>query len=189
MKVIQICGTNGAGKTTLVKNLLSNGDFERTEIDVEGVQKEIWGDGEITVIGKYNQANCCGVDAGNYSGDILLKTIENVIHTANPKVIVFEDVRFGGSFTFKEKLLNLAKRNGAMYILVNLILSPEISCDRVLNRSGNVGADYDAMISKARGVIRSSRKAAEIGAKVLFFDTGKNDKAAAWRFLLNVINS
>lgn len=188
MKIIQICGTNGAGKTTLVKNLLANGDFERREISIEAKAKEYWFDGEIAVVGKYNQANCCGVDAGNYSGQTLITTIQSVAQTEKPEIIVFEDVRFGGSFAFKQKLAEIAQKNGWDYVLVNLIAGLEITCDRVLNRSGNVNADYDAMRSKARGVINSSRKASSCGARVLFFDTGKNGKGNTLAFLLGVIN-
>lgn len=188
MKIIQICGTNGVGKTTLVKNLLANGDFEKSYALIDGVQKEYWFDGEIAVVGKYNNANCCGVDAGNYSTDVLLKTLESVITTVRPDVIVFEDVRFGGSFAFKERMYKLASKRNYTYVIVNLIASPECYCDRVLNRSGRLNNDYDAMISKARGVIKSSKKAGDIGAKVLFFDTGKNDQGETLRFLLNVIN-
>ena len=188
MKIIQICGTNGAGKTTLVKNLLANGDFERDYIEIDGKTKEYWFDGEIAVIGKYNSANCCGVDAGNYTGETLLKAIQAVAEQIEPEIIVFEDVRFGCSFAFKQKLAYFAQIGGYKYVLVNLIARLEITCERVLNRSGNVNADYDAMRGKARGVINSSRKAAACGAKVLFYDTGKNGKGDTLAFLLGVIN-
>ena len=188
MKIIQICGTNGVGKTTLMKNLLANGNFEKNAVSIDGVQKEYWFDGEIAVVGKYNDANCCGVDAGNYSGEVLLKTLDKVITEVKPDVVVFEDVRFGGSFAFKERLNKLTRQRKCAYTLVNLIASPECSCNRVLNRSGRMNADYDAMISKARGVIKSSRKAANLGARALFFDTGVNGQGETLRFLLNVIN-
>lgn len=188
MKVIQICGTNGAGKTTLVKNLLDNGDFDRMEIVVGKERKEYWHDGEIAVIGKYNAANCCGVDAGNYSAEVLLMTIDSIGTQIKPGIIVFEDVRFGASYAFKEKLLALAKKNCWKYVIVNLIADLECTCNRVLNRSENMSADYDAMRSKARGVINSSRKAREAGARALFFDTGKNNQGNTLAFLQGVIN-
>lgn len=188
MKIIQICGTNGVGKTTLVKNLLASGNFMKMSQAVEGVSKEFWFDGRVAVVGKYNDRNCCGVDAGNYSGDVLIKTISAIIALYRPAVLLFEDVRFGGNFTFKQKMKTFADGVGYDYYLLALFASLECSCNRVLNRSGNIDADYDAMRSKARGVIKSTKKAGEIGAKVFFCDTEKNDKAAVLRRLKMVID-
>ncbi len=188
MKIIQICGTNGVGKTTLVKGLLTAGNFLKLNQEVSGISREWWYDGKVAVIGKYNDRNCCGVDAGNYSGDELIKTIKAVVARNRPEIVLFEDVRFGGGFTFKQKLKKAADEVGYEYYLMALIASLECSCERVLNRSGNVDADYDAMRSKARGVINSTKKAGEIGAKVVFCDTEKNDKAAVLGVLRRIIN-
>lgn len=188
MKIIQICGTNGVGKTTLVKGLLSSGNFLKLSQECEGKSREWWYNGRVAVVGKYNDRNCCGVDAGNYSGDALIATIKAVIARNKPEVLLFEDVRFGGAFTFKQKLKKTADELGYDYYLMALIASLECSCDRVLNRSGNEDADYDAMRSKARGVINSSKKAGAIGAKVVFCDTEKNDKAAVLNVLRRIIN-
>lgn len=187
MKIIQICGTNGVGKTTLVKGLLTSGNFLKLNQEVSGVTREWWFDGNVAVIGKYNDRNCCGVDAGNYSGDALIATIRAIILRNKPNVVLFEDVRFGGAFTFKQKLKQTADDLGCDYYIMALIASLECSCDRVLNRSGNIDADYDAMRGKARGVIKSTKKAAELGAKIVFCDTEKNDKAAVLNRLKRVI--
>lgn len=189
MKIIQICGTNGVGKTTLVKGLLTSGNFLKLNQEVSGISREWWFDGKVAVVGKYNDRNCCGVDAGNYSGDELIKTLKAVIARQRPEVILFEDVRFGGAFAFKQKLKKAAYDVGYDYYLMALIASLECSCDRVLNRSGNVDADYDAMRSKARGVINSTKKAKEIGAKVVFCDTEKHDKAEVLNMLRRIINA
>lgn len=189
MKIIQICGTNGVGKTTLVKGLLSAGNFLKLNQEVSGISREWWYDGRVAVVGKYNEANCCGVDAGNYSGDELIKTIKAIIARNKPQTILFEDVRFGGGFTFKQKLKKAADEVGYDYYLMALIASLECSCDRVLNRSGNRDADYDSMRSKARGVINSTKKAGEIGAKVIFCDTEKHDKGEVLTMLRRVINA
>ena len=155
---------------------------------IDGSQKEYWFDGKIAVVGKYNNTKCCGVDAGNYSCDVFLKTIECIIKAIKPYIIIFEGIRLSDSFAFKERMNNLSRRNNYVYVIVNLITSPECSCNRVLNRSGCFDNNYDAIISKARGVIKSSKRAKSIGAKVLFFDTEKNDQGETFRFLLNVIN-
>ena len=157
--------------------------------EVSGVSREWWFDGKVAVIGKYNDRNCCGVDAGNYSGDELIKTVKTIAVRNRPEVILFEDVRFGGNFTFKQKMKDAADEVGYEYYLLALFASLECSCNRVLNRSGNIDADYDAMRSKARGVIKSTKKAQEIGAKVVFCDTGKNDKAAVLQRLKLLINN
>jgi hypothetical protein len=188
MKIIQICGTNGVGKTTLVKGLLSSGNFLKLNQEVSGISREWWFDGKVAVVGKYNDRNCCGVDAGNYSGDELIKTIVAIIQRNRPETVLFEDVRFGGGFTFKQKLKKAADGVGYDYYLMALIASLECSCNRVLNRSGNIDADYDSMRSKARGVINSTKKAGTIGAKIVFCDTEKNDKAAVLNVLRRVIN-
>lgn len=189
MKIIQICGTNGVGKTTLVKGLLTSGNFLKLNQEVSGISREWWFDGNVAVIGKYNAQNCCGVDAGNYSGDALIATIKAVIARNRPDVVLFEDVRFGGGFTFKQKLKAAADEVGYDYYLLALIADLDISCNRVLNRSGNVDADYDAMRSKARGVINSTKKAGAIGAKTVFCDTGKNDRAGVLNVLRRIINA
>ena len=188
MKIIQICGTNGVGKTTLVKGLLAAGNFLKLNQEVSSISREWWFDGRVAVVGKYNDRNCCGVDAGNYSGEELIKTVKAIIQSNNPEVILFEDVRFGGNYSFKQKMKQAADAVGYDYYLLALFADLECSCNRVLNRSGNADADYDAMRSKARGVIKSTRKAHEIGAKVVFCDTGKNDKAAVLRRLMLIIN-
>ena len=189
MKIIQICGTNGVGKTTLVKGLLTTGNFLKLKQEVSGVSREWWYDGKTAVIGKYNAQNCCGVDAGNYSGDALIATIRAIIAKNRPETILFEDVRFGGGFTFKQKLKRVADEVGYEYYLLALIASLECSCDRVLNRSGNRDADYDSMRGKARGVINSTKKAEQIGAKAVFCDTEKHNKAEVLEVLRRVINA
>ena len=101
MKVIQICGTNGVGKTTLVKGLLNTGKFLRMELPIDGERKEWWFDGQVAVIGRYAQNNCCGVDASKYSADQLIKVIDTILAVYEPSTVIFEDIRFGGSYTDK----------------------------------------------------------------------------------------
>ena len=189
MKIIQICGTTGVGKTSLVKGLLSSGSFLKLSQEVSGVSREWWYNGKVAVVGKYNERNCCGVDASGYSGDELIKTIKEIIARNRPEVILFEDVRFGSGFKFKQKLKKAADEVGYDFYLLALIASLECSCDRVLNRSGNADADYDAMRSKARGVINSSKKAKEIGANVVFCNTETHDKAGVLNVLRRIINA
>lgn len=189
MKIIQICGTNGVGKTTLVKNLLASDRFMRLAQVVNGVSREWWFNGNVAVVGKYNDQNCCGVDAGNYSGDGLAATIEAIISRYKPNVVLFEDVRFGGSFVFKQKLKHVADIVGYDYYILALIADLDVSCNRVLNRSGNANANYDSMRSKARTVINSTKKAQEIGAKTVFLNTGENSKIEVLNVLWRIINA
>lgn len=188
MKIIQICGTNGVGKTTLVKGLLSSGNFLKLNQDVDGVSREWWFNGKTAVIGKYNDRNCCGVDAGGYTGDALISTIKAVIMRNRPQSVLFEDVRFGSGFAFKQKLKAAADEIGYDYYVLALIASLECSCDRVLNRSGNADADYDAMRSKARGVINSTKKVGQSGARIVFCDTEKKNKQEVLAVLRRIIN-
>lgn len=188
MKIIQICGTNGVGKTTLVKGLLASSPFVKLQQEVGGKSKEYWFNGKTLIVGKYNDANCCGVDAGGYSADQLLETIRAVIINQRPETLLFEDVRFGSGFAFKQRLKTLADELGYDYIVMALYASLECSCNRVLNRSGNVDADYDAMRSKARGVIKSTKKAGEIGARAVFCNTETNDPARVLDILRRLIN-
>ena len=127
-KVIQICGTNGTGKTTLVKGLLNSGKFVRKELRVQGNTKEWWYDGKVAVIGKYNQANCCGVDAGNYSGDQLLNTIDIILTNYRPKKLLFEDMRYGGSYTFKKNARDISEKHEYEYIALTLLASLKTAC-------------------------------------------------------------
>lgn len=187
MKIIQICGTNGVGKTTLVKGLLSSGNFLKLNQEVSGVSREWWFDGKVAVIGKYNDRNCCGVDAGNYSVEALIATIRTIIERNKPYVVLFEEVRMGTTYSVKEKLKKLADEVGYEYYILALIASLECTCSRVLERSGNRDANYDAMRGKARAVIKTSKKAEENGAKVFFIDTEKNDKASVLRGLKRIM--
>lgn len=177
-KVIQICGTNGTGKTTLVKGLLNGGKFKRKELLVGGEPKEWWYDGKIAVIGKYNQANCCGIDAGKYTGEQLLRVIEKIVVGYRPYAVIFEDIRFGSSYTFKKKALGIAEKYGAEYISATLVASLETVSRRVIERTGNESVNFDAVRSKARQVIRSSKKIETEGAKVFFICADNIDKKA-----------
>lgn len=188
MKIIQICGTNGVGKTTLVKGLLSSGNFTKLNIEVDGVSREWWYDGNTAVIGKYNDRNCCGVDAGNYSVDGLIDTIKAVICQNKPDCVLFEDVRMGTSYAFKDKLLRTADVVGYEFNVLALIASLECSCNRVMERTGNPGANYDAMRGKARAVINTTKRIGEQGAKVFFIDTEKNSKTAVLNTLRRLTN-
>lgn len=188
MKIIQICGTNGVGKTTLVKGLLNSGNFLKLYQEVSGVSREWWFDGKVAVVGRYNESNCCGVDAGKYHGNELIKTIATIVRRENPETVLFEDVRYGGSFLFKKRLKEFADSAGYDYYILALTASLECSCGRVLNRSGNMDADYDAMRSKARGVINSTKKAGNNGVKIAFCDTEKKNRIEVLDFLRCIIN-
>lgn len=176
MKVIQICGTNGTGKTTLVKGLLTTGNFLRMELPIDGEAKEWWYDGQVAVIGRYAQNNCCGVDAGKYSGEQLLKVLDTILAVYGPTAVVFEDVRFGGSYSFKVRARDCASRYGYEYIAIALTASLKTVSERVINRSGNESVNFDNMLSKAKCVIRSTQKIKNDGSNVFFFDTDKLDK-------------
>lgn len=188
MKIIQICGTNGTGKTTLMKNLLRSGKFLKMSVDVDGKSREWWFDGKVAVIGKYNSANCCGVDAGNWTGEALIKAIDTLIAKYGPKALLFEDVRFGGSYDFKKRVKQIAEKAGYEYSLFALTARFETLAARVLNRTGNSNANYDAMRSKARQVIISSRKIQQDGARVVFVDTGDVGPEQALNILVGEIN-
>lgn len=175
-KVIQICGTNGAGKTTLMKSLLSRDSYDRCFINVDGVEREYWRNiNNNVVIGKYCDNNCCGVDAGDYSGDALIRTIIKVACSIKPFAILFEDMRFGASYTFKEKLMNATKLISYDYVSIALIAPPEVVCDRVYMRSKNADVNYDSIIQRQMRVIRSNKKIHGLGAKCLYYDTNEAD--------------
>lgn len=188
MKLIQICGTNGTGKTTLVKGLLASGRFMKMECIVDGAAKEWWFDGETAVIGKYGAFNCGGVDAGRYSGDALPHVIQAIMRQYKPQTVLFEDVRYGGSYTFKTRLTKLALENGYEYVSLVLIASLECTCNRVLTRSNKIDADYDRMRSKARQVIRSSQKLQRDGVDVVWIDTEHTEPKRVLHTLMGVIN-
>lgn len=187
-KVIQICGTNGTGKTTLVKGLLNSGKFRRMELPVNGVVKEWWFDGKIAVIGKYNQANCCGVDAGSYTGEQLIKVLDKVISYYNPVSVIFEDVRFGGSFKFKKAAKECAETRGYEYISIALIASMKTIYNRVLLRTGNKNVKWDNMRSKQRQVIVSQKKLKENGSTVYIIYTDKLDKEGVYKKIRCILN-
>ena len=188
MKVIQICGTNGTGKTTLVKGLLTTGNFLRMELPIDGEVKEWWYDGQVAVIGRYAQNNCCGVDAGKYSGEQLLKVIDTILDVYEPSTVVFEDMRFGGSYTFKRKAWDVAKKYGGSYYSVVLVASLATVSKRVIERTGNPNVDFDRMRKKARHVIKSSQKMQADGAKVLYIDSERLDKMATLGALRAIIH-
>ena len=171
MKIIQICGTNGTGKTTLVKGLLKSGKFLKMTEPVDGRGREWWYDGQVAIIGKYNANNCCGVDAGNYSGDTLLNVIDTLLRNYAPKTIVFEDVRYGGLYSFKHKAKALGEQYGYGYCAFTLIASLECVARRVIARTGNEGCDFDRMRSKARQCIKSTAKIGQEGAETVMIDT------------------
>ena len=188
MKIIQICGSNGTGKTTLVKNLIRGGKFLKMNVVIDGKNREWWYDGRIAVIGKYNSANCCGCDAGNYTGETLINVISALILAYRPNVILFEDVRFGGSYTFKTRAMRIAKENGYEYCSFVLMARFETLCKRVLGRTGNENVNFDQIRSKARQVISSSRKIHDDGASVVWVDTEKYSTEDILSCLRGVIN-
>jgi len=189
VKIIQICGTNGTGKTTLMKNLLHSGKFLKMSVSVDGKSREWWFDGQVAVVGKYNAFNCCGVDAGNYTNDSLTHVIEHVLRNYKPKTLLFEDVRYGGLFSFKQKMNEIAKTHGYTYCAFSLIASLPCIAKRVIDRSGNDGCNFDQMRSKARQVIKSTQRVAELGAEAVWVDTEKNPPDAVLSILRGVIDA
>ena len=188
MKVIQVCGTNGTGKTTLVKGLLNSGNFMRMELPVDGESKEWWFDGRVAVIGRYAQNNCCGVDAGKYSGVQLLKVIDTILDVYGPKAVVFEDVRFGGSYSFKARARDCANRRGYEYVVITLIASLKAVSERVINRSGNEGVNFDQMRSKQRSCITSTRKIANDGVDTYIINSEQKSRNELLFALMEITN-
>lgn len=184
-KIIQICGANGSGKTTLVKNLLRSRSFSRCSINVGGVSREYWYDGSIAVIGVYNDENCCGIDRSNYRKGQLEDTIERIISRLDPDIILFEGIIIGTMFSFKQRISEISMRASREYLIFNLVGSPNLLCERVYKRSGNKNCNYDAVISKQRQVINSSKKAVALGAKCIFVDIEKEEPQ---NILLRTIN-
>lgn len=189
MKVIQICGTNGTGKTTLVKGLLASGNFLRMALPIDGEVKEWWFDGEVAVIGKYASNNCCGVDASNYSGDLLIKVVDNIIASYVPKAVVFEDMRFGCSYSFKQKAKQCTEKRGGEYIAFVLMAELNKISTRVIGRSGNPNVNFDRMRQKQRQCINSARKIGNDGSKVYFINTECKSKMELLSALKGVINA
>lgn len=188
MKVIQICGTNGTGKTTLVKGLLTSGKFLRMELPIDGEVKEWWYDGEVAVIGRYASNNCCGVDAGNYSGEKLIAVIERLINNHRPKVILYEGLIFCKLMSFSERVKEVAYNNGYQYLMITLIASLQTIHDRILKRSGNPNVNFDRMRSNQMLNIRNAKKMAADGVRVLLIDTEYKSAKETLRALKKLIN-
>lgn len=173
MKLIEICGTNGTGKTTLVKGLLASGRFMKMKCIVDGAAKEWWFDGETAVIGKYGRNNCCGVDAGNYSGEQIYKHLEAILDVYAPKAVVLEDVRYGTLYTFKQRMREIAERHGGSFCVLALYVPLEMAVERVIGRTGNEKINIDAIMSKQAQVLRSTRKIQADGVMSYYLDTSK----------------
>ena len=188
MKVIQICGTNGTGKTTLVKGLLTSGNFLRMELPIDGEAKEWWYDGEVAVIGRYASNNCCGVDASKYSGDQLIRVIDTILAVYVPKTVVFEDMRLGCTYSFKQKAKQCAERHAGEYAVIALTAELNTISTRVIGRSGNPNVDFDRMRHKQRQCITSTRKIGNDGAKVYIVDTERKSKAELLLAIKAIIN-
>lgn len=188
MKVIQICGTNGTGKTTLVKGLLTSGSFLRMKLPIDGETKEWWYDGKVAVIGRYASNNCCGVDADKYSGDQLLKVIDTILTAYAPMTIVFEDMRLGCTYSFKQKARQCAERHGGEFVAIALTAELNTISKRVIGRSGNPNVDFDRMRQKQRQCITSVRKISDEGAKAYIIDTERKSKSELLRALKGIIN-
>ena len=156
---------------------------------LDGKAREWWFDGKIAVVGKYNASNCCGVDAGNYTNDSLKNVIEYVLRNYKPKTLLFEDVRYGGLFSFKQKMNEIAGKNGYTYCAFTLIASLPCIAKRVINRSGNEECNFDQMRSKARQVIKSTQRVAELGAEAVWVDTEKKQPDAVLAILRGVIDA
>ena len=176
MKVIQICGTNGTGKTTLVKGLLNSGAFLRMDLPVGGENKEWWYDGEVAVIGRYGRNNCCGLDAGNYSGEQIYKHLDVILSVYEPNAVVFEDVRYGTLYSFKSRMRTIAEKHGGTFCVVALYMPLERAAERVFERTGNESINIDAIRSKQVQVLRSTRKIQSEGVEAHFIDTSITDK-------------
>lgn len=188
MKVIQICGTNGTGKTTLVKGLLTSGNFLRMELQIDGEVKEWWYDGEVAVIGRYTRNNCCGVDAGNYSGEQLIKVIDTILAVYEPKAVVFECLMFGLSYKFKQNLFEVSKRHNRSYVVITLTAALTTLSERVIRRTGNENVNFDGVNSKMRQAINSTRLIQADGATAYIIDTEQKSKKEILDFLKVVLN-
>ena len=187
-KIIQICGGNGTGKTTLIKRLLESGPFYNSKLQIAGKTKEYWCDGDIAVIGKYNENRCCGLDSENYSIKDLLASINTVISQQNPLVILFEDMRLGSTYPCKEKLRMVANNAGYEYCVITLIADLTLIAKRIVERSGNENVDFDARRMLQKQCIRSSRKIEANGAKSYIVDTGRNTLDMTFSILKGIIN-
>ena len=187
MKIIQICGTNGTGKTTLVKNLLKSGRFLKMSIQVDGKNREWWFDGTVAILGKYNDSNCCGIDAGNYSGETLQHAITRILSDYMPNVLLLEDIRYGSTYKFKKNLESKAKMFGYDYFAFALIAKFETVSQRVYNRSKNINVDYDRIRSKARQVVNSCRKLQREGMSIVWVDTDEKDEKGVLSVLRGLI--
>lgn len=185
MTVIQICGTNGVGKSTLVRSLLPH--LFRDEIMIDGEKREVWKDDRITVIGKYNERACGGIDAGGYTTETLSATLRAVMRS-RPRYIVFEDANFGSTYAFKKRVRKTAEQAGGKYICVTLYASELAIVERIIERSGNEDRNFDSIIGKQRSVIRTSRKMQADGAAALFIDTTNKGKQEVADILFEVMH-
>lgn len=188
MKVIQICGTNGVGKTTLARKVLTSSPFKRYEVCAAGENKEVWFDGDTAIIGRYGTANCGGVDADGYLTEILLETILRTIREFKPRVLMFEDYRYGSVYNFKRRVHEIARGNGYEYIVFLLVADPKTIVERIIGRSGNENRNFDAKIELQKACIRSAKRIARDGVKVKVIDTGKSTRQEVADALSEVMN-
>ena len=187
MKVIQVCGTSGTGKTTLIKGLLSSGRFIRLYSTVDGEARELWYNGEILVLGRYNRNNCCGVDAWKITGEQFLKVLDTILAVYEPRVVIFEHLMFGLTYRFKHDARACAEKHGYEYVVVVLTASLNTLSERIIGRTGNESVNFDAVMSKARTAIVSTKKVEAEGAKAYILDTERIDRKSLLRAFKEII--
>ena len=100
---------------------------------------------------------------------------------------MFEDVRFGCTYSFKHKTKQCAERHAGEYAVIVLEAELKTISTRVIGRSGNPNVDFDRMRQKQRQCITSARKIGDEGAKVYFFDTERKSKAELLYALRSII--
>lgn len=128
-----------------------------------------------------------GLDGVITDKNLLYKAIFKIIELKKPRVLIFEALVYGMTYTFSRVLNTLAKSMNYEYISVFLTCRNNGFCERVKIR--NKGKYFDLLKQKRKNVLaaRAAKKAMQAGIKTVVVDTNEIKKDNMYKIIEDLI--
>lgn len=128
-----------------------------------------------------------GLDGVITDKNLLYKAIFKIIEQKKPRVLIFEALVYGVTYTFSRVLNTLAKSMNYEYISVFLTCRNNGFCERVKIR--NKGKYFDLLKQKRKNVLaaRAVKKAIQAGIKTVVVDTNEIKKDNMYKIIEDLI--
>lgn len=183
MKIIQVRGNNGTGKTTVVRGFVKKHDYAIITIEVSGREIECHKIQDTIVIGRYDKNECGGCDASIKTGDELKNVIAKIARTLKPKVIVFEGVMYGKTFSYSYEIFKFCKAIKAEYLGICLVPDFDTTLSRIYERNGGKEVNIEGLYGGWKSAIKSNKKLEKAKVPIVLLDTSVMNKEEMGRIL------